>query len=97
MRSATVVLPVPGLPVKHMCSDGRSAARPHRVAQAVDHEQRRDLADARLDGRERDQLAVELVRAHLVAPRRIGSSSERHRAGQRCDPGGASVAYACIV
>ena len=28
MRSATVVLPVPGLPVKLMCSDGRVQARP---------------------------------------------------------------------
>src|SRR5687768_14276813 len=28
MRRATVVFPVPGLPVKHMCSDGRSDASP---------------------------------------------------------------------
>ena len=28
MRSATVVLPVPGLPVKLMCSDGRAAVSP---------------------------------------------------------------------
>ena len=28
MRSATVVFPVPGLPVKLMCSEGRAQARP---------------------------------------------------------------------
>src|ERR687894_650322 len=28
MRRATVVFPVPGLPLKHMCSDGRSDASP---------------------------------------------------------------------
>ena len=30
MRIATVVLPVPGLPVKHMCKVGRAALRPAR-------------------------------------------------------------------
>jgi hypothetical protein len=30
MRSATVVLPVPGAPVKHMCRFGRDADSPNR-------------------------------------------------------------------
>jgi hypothetical protein len=34
MRIATVVLPVPGLPVKHMCSEGDCAARP-RLARSL--------------------------------------------------------------
>jgi hypothetical protein len=59
MRSATVVLPVPGLPVKHMCRLGAGACRPS-PAQPVDDQQRRDVADALLDRRQADQVAVEL-------------------------------------
>ena len=61
MRTATVVLPVPGLPVKLMCSVGACAVRPKRCAHAVDQQQRRDLADALLDRGEADQLVVELL------------------------------------
>ena len=61
MRSATVVLPVPGLPVKLMCSVGAPAARPSCSRARVDQQQRGDLADALLHRREADQLAVELV------------------------------------
>ena len=46
MRSATVVLPVPGLPVKHMCSARRLRLQPEVHAQLVDHQQRGDVADA---------------------------------------------------
>ena len=41
---ATVVLPVPGLPVKHMCSSA-PARHAEVAAQPVDHEQRGDVAD----------------------------------------------------
>ena len=61
MRTATVVLPVPGLPVKLMCRVGacerETEFRPH----AIDQQQGRDLADALLDGGEADQLVVELL------------------------------------
>ena len=46
MRSATVVLPVPGLPVKDICSVGVSAVRPSAAAHPVDDQQRANLADA---------------------------------------------------
>ena len=39
---------------------GPRGDEPGLAAQPVDHEQRRDLADARLDGRERDEVVVEL-------------------------------------
>ena len=64
MRSATVVLPVPGLPVKLMCSVGASCARPSLLPRPLDEQQRGGLADALLDRREPDQLAVELFQ-HL--------------------------------
>ena len=67
MRSATVVLPVPGLPVKLMCSDGAPAASRMSRAHLVDDEQRGDLADALLDRREADQLGIELVEHGLHA------------------------------
>ncbi len=76
MRSATVVLPVPGLPVKLMCSDGAPARELHVAAHLVDDQQRGDLADALLDRREADQLGIELVEHGLHA----GSSDV---AGQR--------------
>ena len=63
IRSATVVLPVPGLPVKLMCSDGAPRGEPELRARAVDQQQRGDLADALLHRREADQLAVEPRRA----------------------------------
>jgi hypothetical protein len=64
MRSATVVLPVPGLPVKDMCSEGDPATRPS-CAGALDEQKRGDVADPRLHRFESDELAVELVQ-HLV-------------------------------
>ena len=67
MRIATVVLPVPGLPVKLMCSDGACAARPRLRAQLVDHQQRGDVADALLDRHQADQVAIEFV-DHRLAP-----------------------------
>ena len=76
---ATVVLPVPGRPVKLMCSVGRSALEPDLLAQPRHQQQRGDLADARLHRRQPDQLAVELVQ-HLLArvsslPMQAGSRS----------------------
>ena len=65
MRSATVVLPVPGLPVKFMCSVGVSWTRPKLRRRAFDQQQRRDLADALLDRLQADEFAVELVE-HLL-------------------------------
>ena len=65
MRNATVVLPVPGLPVKHMCRVGAPARQPHALAQAIHEQERGDLADARLHRDEPDQLAVELVEEFL--------------------------------
>ncbi len=76
MRSATVVLPVPGLPVKLMCRLGALRRLQAEVqAQLVDHQQRGDVADALLDGRQADQVAVEFVEhrfdlALRPAPRR---------------------------
>ena len=64
---ATVVLPVPGLPRERHVQRRALGAEPDLGAEPVDQQQRRDLADARLDRRERDQLAVELVE-HLVEP-----------------------------
>ena len=62
MRSATVVLPVPGLPVKHMCSVGVCAVQARFSAQLVDHQQRGDVADAGFHRRQADsQIAVEFV------------------------------------
>jgi hypothetical protein len=58
MRSATVVFPVPGLPVKLICSEGRGG-EPDISPQSVDDEQGSDLADARLDRVERHELAIE--------------------------------------
>ena len=61
MRSATVVLPVPGVAGEaHVQRRARRRPGPASRRSAIDHEQRRDLADARLDRLERDELAVEL-------------------------------------
>ena len=49
-----------------MCSDG-APRQAHALAQPVDQQQRRDLADAGLDRRQPDQLAIELRRALLDA------------------------------
>jgi hypothetical protein len=49
-------------------------------AELVDQEQRRDLADAGLDGLERDQLAVELVE-HLDDVRLVEDGAEIGRLG----------------
>ena len=65
IRSATVVLPVPGLPVNDMCSVGRLGRKAEVAAQLVDQQQGGDLADARLHGLEADQVAVELLQ-HLA-------------------------------
>ena len=58
MRSATVVLPVPGLPVKPCAAwAGRTRARP--VREPLHQQKRRDLANALLDRREPDEIAIE--------------------------------------
>ena len=79
MRSATVVLPVPGLPVNHMCRLGACACKPEIHAQLVDHQQRRDIADARLDRRQPDQIALQLVddRAGLALRQHLRSRCAR--------------------
>ena len=46
---------------------GARGDQPGLAAEPVDHEQRRDLADPRLDGRERDEVVVELGE-HLLDP-----------------------------
>ena len=61
IRSATVVLPVPGLPVEHMCRLGRSRIEAETPAHLVDEQQRRDFADPRLDGDEADEFPVKTV------------------------------------
>ena len=61
MRSATVVLPVPGLPVKGHVQRRRIRRQAELLAGPLDEQQRRDVADAVLDRREPDELAVELV------------------------------------
>jgi len=43
MRSATVVLPVPGLPGEAHVQAGRLRLQPQVHAQLVDHEQRGDV------------------------------------------------------
>ena len=81
---ATVVLPVPGLPVNDMCSDGRSEARP-TSARSRSISSSAAISRIRvLTGSERDQLAVELVE-HLEDVRlveggpRSASSRPRRR------------------
>jgi len=61
MRSATVVLPVPGLPVKLMCRLGACACSPRFMRRLVDHEQRGDVTDAAFDRCKAHHVAVELV------------------------------------
>ncbi|MGF6605446.1 hypothetical protein OKW45_000346 [Paraburkholderia sp. WSM4175] len=70
MRSATVVLPVPGLPEKEAHMQGRRAAREtQRSPRALDQQMRGDLANARFHGREPDQIAIEF--AEHVADARV--------------------------
>ena len=59
MRSATVVLPVPGLPVNDMWRDGAPALSPRSRRRLVDQQQRGNVANAALDRREAYQLAIE--------------------------------------
>ena len=87
MRSATVVLPVPGLPVKLMCRVGVSRGQAESRRDAIDQQQRRDLADALLDRREADELAVELVE-HLPTPDSANSSRRSMRSSARAGKGG---------
>ena len=63
MRSATVVLPVPGLPVKLMCSVGGVVCQAHALARASTSSSAAISRMRVLDRREADQLAVELVAA----------------------------------
>ena len=83
MRSATVVLPVPGLPVKLMCSEGRDEIRPSsRRSRSITS----SAAISRMrvfTGSERDQILVELGE-HLLdvaLRRRHGVEPDAHRAG----------------
>ena len=81
-----------GLAGARIAGEGHVQARRLRLqpevhAQLVDHQQRRDVADAALDRREPDQIALELVhdraglalRQHLVH----GAQCARHRAAAR--------------
>jgi hypothetical protein len=54
MRSATVVLPVPGLPVRR-----RARLQAFASAELVDQQQRGNVADAALHRRQTHQLGVE--------------------------------------
>ena len=69
MRSATVVLPVPGLPVKLMCSVGGSWARPSAARARSTSSSAAISRMRRLDRRQADQLAVELVQHRADAGR----------------------------
>ena len=60
IRRATVVFPVPGLPVKLMCRVGRWEPRPSLPA-ADRSEQRCDLTDPPFHRRQRDQLVIDLL------------------------------------
>jgi hypothetical protein len=55
MRSATVVFPVPGFPVKDIWSVARQR---ELLSRSLDHEKRGDLADPRLDRLEPDELPL---------------------------------------
>ncbi len=61
MRLATVVLPVPGLPLKLICKVGVSDESPMRRRTLIDEQERGDLADARLDRLQADKLGIELI------------------------------------
>ncbi len=63
--SATVVLPVPGLPVNDMCRVGNVGRQRHLLPDALDQQQRRDLTNAGLHGLQADQFGIELVE-HLA-------------------------------
>ena len=65
MRRATVVLPVPGLPVKLMCSGGESAPMPRFRRALSTSSSGGDLADARLHGLQPDEIAIE-PRQHVA-------------------------------
>ena len=67
MRRATVVLPGAGVAGEAHVQRGARGHEPRLAAEPVDHEQRRDLADPRLDGRERDEVGVELCE-HVFDP-----------------------------
>ena len=65
MRSATVVLPVPGAPVKHMCRLGRAASRPNPAGSRSTRSSSRDVLGPPLDGHQADQVVVECAE-HFV-------------------------------
>ena len=75
MRSATVVLPVPGLPVKLMCSEGREDSSPaSRRSRSITS----SAAISRirvLTGCERDEVVVELGEHLPRSPRRAGRAA----------------------
>ena len=113
MRIATVVLPVPGLPVKLMCRLAAGLRRPQAEVQAqlVDHQQRRDVADALLDRRQADQVAVEFVhhRLDLALRQHLGDGARRARRSAvaaaaagvgrapACCPGWRTAAWPCVL
>ena len=57
--SATVVFPVPGGPVKHMCRLGRGAERPNLFRARFTRQKRRDLLYLPLHRHQPDQVPVE--------------------------------------
>ena len=59
--SATVVLPVPGLPLNDMCRVGKVVARRHLLPDPFDQQQRGDLANPGLHRSQPDQLAIKLL------------------------------------
>ena len=61
MRSATVVLPVPGVAGEAHVQRRRLRVETERAACAIDREQCGDLANAILYRRETDQLAIQTV------------------------------------
>ncbi len=80
MRVATVVLPVPGLPVKLMCSVGASDVRPN-FARTRSTSSSAAISRMRLlDRREADQLVVELLQHRPDAGlRELPGEADRRR------------------
>ena len=65
IRSATVVFPVPGIAGEGHMQRRNIGGQVHALANALDQQQRGNLADAGLDRLQADQLAIKLIE-HLA-------------------------------
>ena len=73
IRSATVVLPVPGRPVNDMCRRG-GGLETHLLAGPVDHQQGSDLTDPGLHRPQTHQIPIQLIEHRLNAGPFMGST-----------------------